>query len=103
MNKQRRKELADVMDELSKFAAALVLVPNLAEILEKLESLKDEEQDYYDNMPEGLQNGDKGAAAQQAVSDMENAISALEPLRDALDEFNNEDILSHIDDARGEA
>lgn len=59
-------------------------------IIEKLEALNDEiqevlgeEQDYYDNMPESFQSGDKGEVAQNAISNLESAdlndiISSLE-------------------------
>ena len=42
-----------------------------------LEGARDDEQDYFDNMPEGIQNSDNGAKAQEAVSELEEACSAL--------------------------
>lgn len=47
MNKTRRKAIDDV-------------VAKLQELRDEVESLRDEEQDYYDNMPESFQNGEKG-------------------------------------------
>ena len=43
-----------------------------------LEGARDEEQEYYDNMPENLQASDKGEAAENAVSNLDEAISAIE-------------------------
>lgn len=45
-----------------------------------VETAKDDEQDYYDNMPQGLQGGDKGSRAQEAVD-------ALQRVEDDLDEL----------------
>lgn len=65
MNKQRRKELAEVFVVLEGARDAL-------------ESLKDEEQCYYDNMPESIQEGQRGEAADEAIDAMDDAITSLE-------------------------
>ena len=65
MNKARRTEL-------SKLLSTLEGVQN------ELETLRDEEQEYYDNMPESLQSGDKGNAAETAISELDDAISNVE-------------------------
>ena len=44
----------------------------------EVESLKDELQDWYDNLPENFQQGDKG-------SELEEAISQLGEIQDALE------------------
>lgn len=74
MNKDRRKAL----EELSS---------RLGEIVGELESLRDEEQEYFDNMPESLQGGDRGSDAEQAIGSMETALDLLE------------EVAGHIDDA----
>lgn len=105
MNKQRRTELAAVMDQITAFAKALDdagLLGQLNSILEDgLQPLRDEEEEYYENMPEGVQSGEKGENAREAVNALDEALDALTTLRDAIDEFNTEDVLSKIDDARG--
>lgn len=45
----------------------------------EVESLKDELQEWHDNMPENLQDGDKG-------SQLDDAVQALEELYDKLNE-----------------
>lgn len=60
MNKARRKAIQDV-------------IAKLETLRDEVESLLNEEQDYYDNMPESFQNGDKGSAASDAISYMESA------------------------------
>lgn len=65
MNKARRTQIE-------------ALAAKLEELKGDLEILRDEEQDYYDNMPESLQGGEKGDAAQQAVDELESAISSMD-------------------------
>ena len=47
MNKHRRKAIADIMAQID-------------DLHSQIEELRDEEQDAYDNLPEGLQEGEKG-------------------------------------------
>lgn len=65
MNKQRRKEI----DELIKEAEALK---------DKIEEILNEEQDYFDNMPENFQFSERGENSQQAIDDLEEAQSSIE-------------------------
>ena len=74
MNKQRRKEIAR--------AAAMI-----EEAKSILETCRDEEQDYYDNMPESFQNGEKGSVAQEAIDALEEAVSQLEEIEQSVGEF----------------
>ena len=77
MNKQHRKWIADTIDTYNE------IVPKLQEILADLESIRDEEQEYLDNMPESMQQGEKGEMAAEAISSLEEAKDALESLLDA--------------------
>lgn len=71
MNNDRRKEISKAL--------------SIAEELKStLENLRDEEQEYYDNMPESLQGSDKGEAASEAVTNLENAISSMDEVVDHL-------------------
>lgn len=72
MNADRRKTIAK--------AAAL-----MSEAKSMLETVRDEEQEYYDNMPEGLQNGDKGCAAEEAISLIEDIINSLDDAESSLE------------------
>lgn len=62
-----------------------------------LTECKDEEQDYLDNMPEAMQNGAKGDAVQDAVDNIDNAITALEDFNSNGDEVG--DIDSKLEEA----
>lgn len=52
----------------------------LQNCLEELETLRDEEQEYFDNMPEGLQNSERGQAAESAASNLSDAYDDLEEI-----------------------
>lgn len=42
------------------------------------EELRDECQEWYDNLPENFQNGDKGSQLQEAIDALESLIQSLE-------------------------
>ncbi len=65
MNKVRRKELARVVDLLDRAR-------------DLLETIRDEEQEAFDNLPESIQCSERGEA-------MENCISTMEEMLDYLD------------------
>lgn len=54
------------------------LAGQIQDIIGELESLESEEQDYYDNMPESLQGGEKGENAQSAIDAITSAKDGLE-------------------------
>lgn len=65
MNKQRRKELENIADVLN-------------DCMSRLEYVKDEEQEAYDNLPESLQYSEKGELMQENVDDIDMIISDLD-------------------------
>lgn len=62
------------------------LSAQLGAIRDGVEELQGEEQEYLDAMPESLQGGEKGEAAQTAIDALEAAIGALEEAIGSLDE-----------------
>lgn len=72
MNNNRRKHINDVMEQL-----------NI--LLTEIEEIKDEEQEAYDNLPESLQDGDKGENMSEAVGNLEYAYDGLTEVLDYLD------------------
>lgn len=68
MNNERRKTLQQIIRELNE------VFERLEEIKGDLENVRDEEQEAFDNMPESLQNGDRGQAAEAAISALDNAL-----------------------------
>lgn len=74
MNKQRRKELERIADLLS-------------ECMSGLESVKEEEQEAYDNLPESLQYSEKGEQMQEYADDIDYAISDLDQVISSINEI----------------
>lgn len=73
MNKERRKQIGEVRDKLESAKA-------------EIEDLQNEEQEYYDNMPEGFQNGEKGERTQAAIDALEEAATEIGTALEKLDE-----------------
>lgn len=71
MNAQRRKALKAVITKLEDLDSLR------QEIKEELEDVMDEEQESFDNMPEGLQESDRGQQMQEYISTIEGVIDDL--------------------------
>lgn len=85
MNKERRKEIQNAADLIRKAQETI------EEAKEVLETVKADEEEYYDNMPESIQNGEKGSQAQTAIDALDNAISDLEGFDfDQIETYLNE-------------
>lgn len=74
MNKERRKRLQEVVDKL-------------LDIQSELEAVKDEEQECYDNMPEGLQASSRGEEMEENVSYLEDAIEETDGLIESINQI----------------
>lgn len=72
MNNERRKAIEKVQEELQ-------------QLYSKLDDLRSDEQDAFDNLPESLQNGDRGEQMQAAIDAIENAMSQIDEARNELD------------------
>jgi len=71
MNKDRRARI----DELS---------VNLEDIRAAIEMLRDEEQEAFENLPENIQESERGELMDSAVSSLDEASSAIEEAMNAL-------------------
>lgn len=71
MNNERRKLLADA---ITKMEEAKTLI----------EIARDEEQDAFDNMPEGIQTGERGQKMEAAIESMEEVINDIENTVESL-------------------
>lgn len=88
MNNGRRKELKAVGKQLREvMAKADELKGILEDIGNQLEEIKSAEEEYLENLPENLKNGDKASNAQEAIDQMcqvhdgvTNIVSTLEEL-----------------------
>lgn len=73
MNKERRVAIDKVKEQLETLSS-------------DVEMLRDEEQEYFDNMPESLQGGEKGDNAESAVSSLDSAVDSLSGACNSLEE-----------------
>ena len=73
MNRIRRKQIAD-------------LVEKLYVIQSDLETIKDEEEEYRDNIPENLQTSERYEKADNACDCLDSALYSLEELLGYLEE-----------------
>ncbi|MDZ7920662.1 hypothetical protein [Rhodoferax sp.] len=74
MNRDRRTRLAKISAKLE-------------ELQQELESVKDEKQGAFDNMPESLQGSEKGEAMEHAVSELDCFSDDLTGLIDKIAEL----------------
>lgn len=101
MNKDRRKKLSEIIDRINDLKPKLDELKQLKEdIARDLEAIKDEEQEAFDNLAESFQQGEKGQDMEAAIDNMTTAYDALESID--LD-ADLDDVISNIDDARGQA
>ena len=71
MNRIRRKELSK----------ALELLEQAKDIIE---ACRDEEQEAYDNLPEGIQSSDRGEMMDGYIYEMEDAMESIEGAIDTI-------------------
>lgn len=74
MNANRRKRIEDIIDMLNGQLACI-------------EEIREEEQDAYDNLPEGIQNSERGEAMSEAAYELESAYDDLENIIDNLQDI----------------
>jgi predicted RNase H-like HicB family nuclease len=74
MNKTRRRKLT-------------ALIGRTEVIKDELDAILAEEQEAYDNMPEGLQCSARGEDSETAIGAMEEAIELLSDAIDVIDEI----------------
>lgn len=72
MNDERRKKLEAARSHIT-------------DAINLIEEVKQDEQDAFDNMPEGLQAGEKGQTLEENVATLESAIDALNGSEGDLD------------------
>ncbi len=77
MNKTRRKDLCAIWNKLT-------------DILEDIKAIKEAEEDSFENLPESLQQSEKGQKMEDSVYQLEEAISSLNNCTYILDELTIE-------------
>lgn len=67
MNKQRRQKIKEVRQQIESCK-------------NDLQVILDEEQDYFDNMPENLQGSMRGSDSEDSIDTMESCIDELDEI-----------------------
>lgn len=73
MNKVRRKSLNALVEQVD------ILIGDL-------DRFRDDEQEYFDSMPENFQDGDKGTSVQDCVGFLDDALAAAEELKTNIEQ-----------------
>ena len=73
MNKQRRKQLADMVEQLELLKS-------------ELEEVTEQEEEAFENMPESIQESDRGQRMQEVIEILDNAMLSIEEAIDGITE-----------------
>lgn len=77
MNKSRRSRIDEIIQKIE-------------DLCYDIDVLRDEEEESYENIPESIQESERGETMTDAINNLEDAISTLE------------DATSYLSDAKGE-
>jgi len=83
MNNDRRKEIDRIKERISS------LIADLSDIKDSIGAVRDEEQDALDNLPESMQEGERGEKAQAAIDALEEALSGMEDAESGLNDIKD--------------
>lgn len=86
MNNTRRKAIKEVMKKIENLEGLLI------EIKEELEFIRDEEEEYMNNIPENLQTSERYEKAEAATDNLYAAV-------DELEEFDFEQLLTYLEES----
>lgn len=79
MNKQTRKQLADLRDKVDNLKSTML------GLYEEVDEIRSDESDKYYNLPEGLQEGKVGQALQESEEQLEDLLYEFEQVESAFD------------------
>ena len=94
MNKNRRKEILSIIEKVEEIVSSAQ--SRLETVKEELDFVLGDEQNYLDMIPENLQGSERYEIAEQAVENLDNAMSAFEELIDSMD---TEELIGYLNDA----
>lgn len=81
MNKQRREKIRQLKTQID------LIKIDLKKASSELSSILNEEQDAFDNMPEGLQSSYRGMCSEDAIDSMEEASDKLDEVIELLNDI----------------
>jgi len=77
MNKSRRARIE-------------IIIQQIEDITSDIDLIREEEETAYDNLPESIQESNRGEIMSEAISDLEDAISYLEDVSEYLNNAKGE-------------
>lgn len=72
MNRERRKQIEAATAKIAEAEAALQAAQEI------IQEVRDDEEAARDNLPESLQDGERGQAMQEAIDALDSALSDIE-------------------------
>ena len=78
MNRERRKALNALAEQVRELSS------QFDHLREQAEELRDQEQEARDNLPESLQDGERGQLMQETIDAIEDAVSELDSIEQQL-------------------
>lgn len=103
MNRERRAKIDAVIKTLNTFRDAFTEIEGPDNLTDDIEAIREEEQEYFDNMPESMQGGEKGTDAEETIEQLQCAEDDLTALIDKLSDVENdiEGIIEALESAKG--
>ncbi len=74
MNRQRRKKLTEALEKIT-------------EVMDILESVKSEEEESYENLPDNFRDGDRGEEMQNYIDMIEEAYGYLDDANSVIEQI----------------
>ncbi|VEJ94925.1 Uncharacterised protein [uncultured Blautia sp.] len=74
MNRQRRKKLTEAFEKIT-------------EVMDILESVKSEEEESYENLPDNFRDGDRGEEMQNYIDMIEEAYGYLDDANSVIEQI----------------
>ena len=84
MNRERRKEIAELITSVDGLAE------ELESVISTLQATRDDENSYYEEIPENLKESERAQASSEAIDCLEEAIDALEDALDGLQDASGD-------------
>ena len=88
MNKTRRKAIFAVAVKIG------TVKEEIESLMQELDDIKTEEEEYRDNIPENMQGGERYEIAETAIANLDGAYSCLDDIVGSLEEAE-----SYLDDS----
>ncbi len=107
MNNQRRQKIKkqikrlesngiDEDEEVIADETRVVLKNNFASIQDEIEGILYEEEESYENMPEGIQNSERGETSANCIDMLNDIMESFDDLKGIIDKYDVKDAEDYI-------